>query len=39
MHKPDSIDVGGNFRFIAEVDRYVSNTCLFFLTQVKTQTR
>jgi hypothetical protein len=39
MHKPDSIDVGGNFRFIAEVDRYVSNTCLFFLTPVKTQTR
>ena len=31
-HMPDSIDVGGKFRFSAEVDRYVANTCLFFLS-------
>lgn len=38
-HTPDSIDVGGKFRFIAEVDRYSANSCLLFLTPVETQTR
>lgn len=37
--KPDSIDVGDNVRFIAEVSRYAANTCLFFLTPVETQAR
>ncbi len=36
---PASIDVGDRFRFLAEVDRYVADTCIFFLNPVETQTR
>ena len=38
-HAPDSIDEGNAFTFIAEVDRYAANTCLFFLNPVETRTR
>lgn len=37
--QPDSIQVGGKFRFTAEVDRYEGNTCLFFLSPIETRTR